>query len=161
MGAATETLDIIRGGSFLVEEHPLDQVFIPEEFTEEEEMIGDLVADFVEGSVVPRMDELEARELEARVSHVHLVRVEVDRRLAEARHSARGGLVAALPRAPSQLAAHPLGPMALETAGVLSAPVGQPACWLMRLRQGVQASSSVHLRSIASSSASSTDSQPP
>ena len=31
---ATETMDIIRGGSFLVEEHPLDQVFIPEEFTE-------------------------------------------------------------------------------------------------------------------------------
>ena len=62
MAAATETMDIIRGGSFLVEEHPLDQVFIPEEFTEEEQMTGDLVAEFVEGSVVPRMDELEARE---------------------------------------------------------------------------------------------------
>ena len=47
MGAATETMDIIRGGSFLVEEHPLEQVFIPEEFTEEEQMTGDLVADFV------------------------------------------------------------------------------------------------------------------
>ncbi len=50
---ATETLDIIRGGSFLVEDHPLDQVFIPEEFTEEEQMTGDLVRDFVDNSVVP------------------------------------------------------------------------------------------------------------
>jgi alkylation response protein AidB-like acyl-CoA dehydrogenase len=62
MAPATETLEIIRGGSFLVEEHPLDQVFIPEEFTEEEQMTGELVADFVDGSVVPVLDQLEARE---------------------------------------------------------------------------------------------------
>ncbi len=60
--SATETMDIIRGGSFLVEEHPLEQVFIPEEFTEEEIMTADLARDFVEGSVVPVLEKLEAQE---------------------------------------------------------------------------------------------------
>jgi alkylation response protein AidB-like acyl-CoA dehydrogenase len=62
MGAATETMNIIRGGSFLVEEHPLDQVFIPEEFTEEERMTGDLANDFVDGTVLPKLEALEALE---------------------------------------------------------------------------------------------------
>ncbi|MCP4547730.1 MAG: acyl-CoA dehydrogenase [bacterium] len=54
--------DLIRGCSFLVEEHPLDMVFIPEEFSQEEKMIGDLVLKFVEGSVLPKLDGLEALE---------------------------------------------------------------------------------------------------
>jgi alkylation response protein AidB-like acyl-CoA dehydrogenase len=62
MGAATEKMEIIQGGSFLIEEHPLEQVFIPEEFTEEERMTGDLARDFVEGSVVPVLEALEAQE---------------------------------------------------------------------------------------------------
>jgi alkylation response protein AidB-like acyl-CoA dehydrogenase len=62
MSATTETMNIIRGGSFLVEEHPLDQVFIPEEFTEEELMTGELARDFVEGSVIPVLKQLEAQE---------------------------------------------------------------------------------------------------
>jgi len=62
MSATIETMNIIRGGSFLVEEHPLDQVFIPEEFTEEEVMTGELARDFVEGSVVPVLKQLEAQE---------------------------------------------------------------------------------------------------
>jgi alkylation response protein AidB-like acyl-CoA dehydrogenase len=62
MGAATETMNIIRGGSFLVEEHPLEQVFIPEEFTEEERMTGELAWDFVEGTVLPKLEALEAQE---------------------------------------------------------------------------------------------------
>jgi len=51
---------IIKGGSFLTEDHPLEKVFIPEEFTEEEKMIGKLMHDFVEGSVLPRLDDLES-----------------------------------------------------------------------------------------------------
>ena len=62
MGAATETMNIIRGGSFLVEDHPLEQVFIPEEFTEEELMTGDLARDFVNGTVLPKLEALEAQE---------------------------------------------------------------------------------------------------
>ena len=62
MSATTETMNIIRGGSFLVEEHPLDQVFTPEEFTEEELMTAELARDFVEGTVVPVLKQLEAQE---------------------------------------------------------------------------------------------------
>jgi alkylation response protein AidB-like acyl-CoA dehydrogenase len=62
MATSTETMNIIRGGSFLVEEHPLEQVFIPEEFTEEERMTGDLAAEFVEGSVLGRLAALESQE---------------------------------------------------------------------------------------------------
>ena len=36
MGASTEAVSILRGGSFLVEDHPLERIFIPEEFTAEE-----------------------------------------------------------------------------------------------------------------------------
>ncbi len=53
---------MVRGCSFLVEEHPLERVFTPEEFSQEEKMIGDMVAQFVEGSVMPKMDALEALE---------------------------------------------------------------------------------------------------
>ncbi len=56
------TTEMIRGCSFLVEEHPLERVFTPEEFSQEEKMIGDMVAKFVEGSVAPKMDALEALE---------------------------------------------------------------------------------------------------
>jgi len=51
---------IIKGCSFLTEDHPLDKVFIPEEFNDEEKMIGKLMWDFVEGSVLPQLDELES-----------------------------------------------------------------------------------------------------
>ena len=57
---ATETKEIIHGCSFLVEDHPLDLVFTREDFDEEQRMIGDLMKDFVAGSIEPRMDELEA-----------------------------------------------------------------------------------------------------
>jgi alkylation response protein AidB-like acyl-CoA dehydrogenase len=62
MSGATETMDIIRGGSFLVEEHPLEQVFTPEDFTEDELMMAQLAHDFVESSVVPVLDRVEAQE---------------------------------------------------------------------------------------------------
>ena len=54
------TTDMIRGCSFLVEEHPLERVFTPEGFNSEEKMIGDMVSQFVAGSVMPKMDALES-----------------------------------------------------------------------------------------------------
>ena len=62
MKTAADKAGIIRGCSFLVEDHPLDRIFIPEEFTEDELMIGKLAWDFVEGSVQPKLEALEARE---------------------------------------------------------------------------------------------------
>lgn len=58
--AATSKTAMIHGGSFLVGEHPLDRVFTPEEFNADERMIGELVEKFVQGSILPRMAELES-----------------------------------------------------------------------------------------------------
>ena len=43
------TLDnVVKGGSFLIEEIRPDQVFTPEDFTEEHQMIAKTTEDFVE-----------------------------------------------------------------------------------------------------------------
>ena len=62
MAEGTTGTEMIRGCSFLVEEHPLEKVFTPAEFSEEERMLGKLVWDFVEGSVLPKLDQVEALE---------------------------------------------------------------------------------------------------
>ena len=49
----------IRGCNFLVEDAETAEVFIPEEFEEEQLMIGQLARDFVQGSVLPIIDEVE------------------------------------------------------------------------------------------------------
>ena len=53
---------LIRGCSFLVEDHPLERIFVPEEFDEEQRMIGNLALEFVEGSVLPKLEAMEAQE---------------------------------------------------------------------------------------------------
>jgi len=57
-----ETLTLIQGGSFLIESVSLDDVFTPEDFTEEHRMIAETAEQFVENEVVPRIDELEAKK---------------------------------------------------------------------------------------------------
>ena len=55
---------IIRSCSFLVEDHPLDRVFIPEEFDEDARMIGATAREFTQGSVVPNLEQLETLDLD-------------------------------------------------------------------------------------------------
>jgi alkylation response protein AidB-like acyl-CoA dehydrogenase len=65
---ATETTTRIvaaRGGSFLVEDRAPDEVFTPEDFSEEQRMIGETAADFVGNEVVPRLGEILALKYEA------------------------------------------------------------------------------------------------
>jgi len=48
MGTVKEKADIIPGCSFLVEEHSLDRIFVPEEFTEDEQRaVRKLLADLM------------------------------------------------------------------------------------------------------------------
>jgi len=47
------------GGQFLLEEEELEQVFTPEDFTEEHQMIGKMTADFVKGEIEPQRNVLE------------------------------------------------------------------------------------------------------
>jgi alkylation response protein AidB-like acyl-CoA dehydrogenase len=53
-----------RGGSFLIEERRVEEVFTPEDFTEEQRMIGDTAAEFMEKEMVPRLPEILALKYE-------------------------------------------------------------------------------------------------
>ncbi len=49
----------LKGGEFLIKDVDFSQVFIPEEFTEEQQMIAQSCRDFVEQRVLPNVDELD------------------------------------------------------------------------------------------------------
>lgn len=56
---ATEPKASIKGGEFLIKETPAAQVFIPEEFTEEQMMIAATCREFLEREIWPRLDEID------------------------------------------------------------------------------------------------------
>lgn len=56
-----ETLALIKGGSFLTENVSAEDIFTPEDFTEEHRMIAETAEQFVENEVVPRIGEMEAK----------------------------------------------------------------------------------------------------
>jgi alkylation response protein AidB-like acyl-CoA dehydrogenase len=49
----------IKGGEFLIRETPASQIFIPEEFNEEQQMIADTCRDFLRTEIWPRLDEID------------------------------------------------------------------------------------------------------
>ena len=55
------TFPVVKGGSFLIEEHAPEDVFTPEDFTEEHRMIGQTAEEFVLNEVVPLEEELEKK----------------------------------------------------------------------------------------------------
>ena len=73
----------LRGGSFLIEEHQKHDVFTPEDFSEEQRMIGQTAAEFMENEMVPRLPEILAlryeatRELIAKAGELGLLGVEI------------------------------------------------------------------------------------
>lgn len=56
--------NMIKGGSFLVEDVTLDRVFTPEDFSDEHKMIAKTTEDFVLQEVVPVIEKLENHEFE-------------------------------------------------------------------------------------------------
>jgi alkylation response protein AidB-like acyl-CoA dehydrogenase len=65
---ATETkapAAVFRGGSFLIEDHPPQDVFTPGDFTDEQRMIGETAAAFMENEMLPRLPEILALKYEA------------------------------------------------------------------------------------------------
>src|SRR3954464_4869371 len=62
MSAVVEEKNIIVGGSFLIEERTPEEVFTPEDFTEEHRMIADTARQFMDGEVRPRIDDLEKKD---------------------------------------------------------------------------------------------------
>src|SRR5256885_3588283 len=62
MSAVAEHRQLIKGGSFLIEERPPDEIFTPEDFTEEHRMIAETTRQFIDNEVIPRIDELEKHD---------------------------------------------------------------------------------------------------
>jgi alkylation response protein AidB-like acyl-CoA dehydrogenase len=79
MAAVIEQKRIVRGGAFLIEERTPEEIFTPEDFTEEHRMIADTTRQFVDKEVIPRIDELEqkdwklARELVRKAADLGLI----------------------------------------------------------------------------------------
>ncbi|HJS58256.1 MAG TPA: acyl-CoA dehydrogenase family protein [Vicinamibacteria bacterium] len=59
------TVLAVKGGSFLIEDRTTDEVFTPEDFSDEQRMIADTASEFVERDVLPRLPELLALKYEA------------------------------------------------------------------------------------------------
>ena len=57
-----EKKPVIRGGEFLIKEVDFTDVFIPEEFDEEQNMIAETCSDFVETEIVPHFQALDEHE---------------------------------------------------------------------------------------------------
>src|SRR5215210_8095958 len=79
MSAVAEQRQLIKGGAFLIEERTTDEIFTPEDFSEEHRMIAETTRQFVDNEVTPRIDELEkhdwklARELIGKAADLGLI----------------------------------------------------------------------------------------
>ena len=61
MAAVINKKEIIKGGSFLIEDRTPSEIFTPEDFNEEHRMIADTTRQFMDAEVLPRINELERR----------------------------------------------------------------------------------------------------
>ena len=52
----------LKGGEFLIKETNAENVFIPEEWNEEQKMIAQMCDDFLENEVLPNLDRIDALE---------------------------------------------------------------------------------------------------
>src|ERR1700742_4261195 len=62
MSAVAEQKKIVKGGSFLIEGRTPEEIFTPEDFTEEHRMIADTTRQFVDNEVTPHIDKLEKHD---------------------------------------------------------------------------------------------------
>lgn len=56
------TKEMLKGGEFLVKETPATEIFIPEEFTEEQRMMAQSCRDFTETRIIPQINQLEKHD---------------------------------------------------------------------------------------------------
>ena len=83
MSAVAEQKQLVQGGEFLIADRTPDEVFTPEDFTEEHRMIAETTRQFIDNEVSPRLDELEkhdwklARELVSKAADLGLVGVNI------------------------------------------------------------------------------------
>jgi len=63
-----EQITLKRGGSFLIEETPSEDIFTPEDFSEEQTMIRDMTEQFVEEEVLPQVEKIEHKDWDVTVN---------------------------------------------------------------------------------------------
>lgn len=59
-----QAVNLIKGGSFLIEDLNAERIFTPEDFTDEQKMIAKMTEDFVTNEVLPVVDKIENHEFE-------------------------------------------------------------------------------------------------
>jgi len=60
MATLTETKKAIRGGEFLIRETSAQEIFIPEQWSEEQKMIAQTCKDFLDQEVFPKLDAIDS-----------------------------------------------------------------------------------------------------
>lgn len=65
---AKEVTSLKKGGSFLIEQSSPEDVFTPEDFSEEQTMIRDMTEQFVEDEVLPQQEQIEQKNWNITVS---------------------------------------------------------------------------------------------
>jgi alkylation response protein AidB-like acyl-CoA dehydrogenase len=62
MSTATEKKTVIKGGEWLIRENEAYDTFIPEDFNEEQQMVKDMCASFLDSEVLPIIDRIDKLE---------------------------------------------------------------------------------------------------
>ncbi len=62
MSAVVEQKQLVKGGAFLIEERTPEEIFTPEDFTEEHRMIAETTRQFIDNEVLPVTDQLEKHD---------------------------------------------------------------------------------------------------
>ena len=79
MSAVVEQKQVVQGGAFMIEDRTTQEIFTPEDFTEEHRMIAETTRQFIDNEVIPHIDELEkhdwklARELVGKAADLGLI----------------------------------------------------------------------------------------
>ena len=79
MSALVEQKQVVQGGAFMIEDRTTEEIFTPEDFTEEHNMIAETTRQFIDNEVIPHIDELEkhdwklARELVKKAADLGLI----------------------------------------------------------------------------------------
>ena len=64
MDATAQQKEFMKGGAFLIENRTANEIFTPEDFTDEQRMIGDTTREFVDNEVTPKLEAMENHDWE-------------------------------------------------------------------------------------------------
>jgi alkylation response protein AidB-like acyl-CoA dehydrogenase len=55
-------MEAIKGGEFIIRDTKANEIFIPEEWTEEQKMLTDMCKDFIKNEIMPHLDRMDSME---------------------------------------------------------------------------------------------------